>query len=126
MTDAGVSNELDTASAGRTLGAAGWGARAAGQLNRTRRPIAQKLRGAAEAIREQAQALFERESISVGVSDAAHGAAERVESSADYLELHDVAQIGRDAVGVVKRNPVPALLAAAAVGYLLGRALRKN
>ena len=109
---------------GKTRGKhSGWAERAAATLNNSRQPIAEKLRGAAEAIQGQAQSLYEGERISEGVSDVAYGAAERVESSAAYLESNDISQIARDAVGVVRRNPLPAMAVAAAVGFLLGRAL---
>lgn len=129
MNNSTVSAELEGESNGKARAhpkAAGWVDRATGRLDQTRRPIARKLRSTAEAIRQQAQSLFERESISEGVSDAVHGAAERVDSSAEYLESHDVSQMARDAAGVIKRNPVPSLLIAIAVGFLCGRALRRS
>jgi ElaB/YqjD/DUF883 family membrane-anchored ribosome-binding protein len=104
----------------------GWGKRAAAKLNRTRKPIADKLRGTAEAIQDQAQSLFENEHISERVSDVAYGAAERMESSAAYLESHEISQMAEDAVGVVRRNPLPAIAVAAAVGFLVGRALARR
>ena len=104
----------------------GWAERAAARLNETRKPIAEKLRGAAEAIQGQARSLYEGEHISEGVSDVAYGAAERVESTADYLESNDISEMARDAVEVVRRNPLPAMAVAAAVGFLLGRALGRR
>jgi ElaB/YqjD/DUF883 family membrane-anchored ribosome-binding protein len=56
----------------------------------------------------------------------AYGAAERVESTADYLESNDISEMARDAVEVVRRNPLPAMAVAAAVGFLLGRALGRR
>lgn len=83
-----------------------WINRAAGKLDQARKPVAEKLHGTADAIRKQAQSLFEQESISEGISDAVHGAADRVESSAAYLDSHDVLDMTRDAADVVKRHPV--------------------
>ena len=104
----------------------GWAERAAAKLNKTRKPIAEKLRGAAGAIQGQAQSLYEGEHISEGVSDVAYGAAERVESSAAYLESNDISQMARDAVEVIRRNPLPAIAVAAALGFLLGGALGRR
>jgi ElaB/YqjD/DUF883 family membrane-anchored ribosome-binding protein len=103
-----------------------WAKRTAAKLNKTRKPIAEKLRGTAEAIQDQAQSLYAGEHISEGVSDVAYGAAERVESSADYLESHDFSQMAEDAMAVVRRNPLPAIAVAAAAGFLLGRALTRR
>jgi hypothetical protein len=103
-----------------------WVNRARGKLDQARKPVAEKLHGTAEAIRKQAQTLFQRESISEGVADAVHGAADRVESSAAYVDSHDVSQMARDAAEVVKRHPGKFLLVAAAVGFVCGRALRRN
>ena len=112
--------------AGAKQTAADWVDRADGKLDQARQPVADKLRGTADAIRQQAQSLFEREGISEGVSDVAHGAADRVESSAAYLESHDVSQMARDVTGVVKRYPLQSLLVAAALGFLCGRAFRSH
>jgi ElaB/YqjD/DUF883 family membrane-anchored ribosome-binding protein len=103
-----------------------WANRAAGRLDQARKPVADKLYGAADSMRKQAQTLFERETISERVSDTVHGAADRAESSAAYLDSHDVAQMARDAVTVVKRHPVQFLLVAAAVGFVFSRTLRRN
>ena len=128
MNDAGVSGGvLESNGKARVQPkVSGWMGRAAGKLDQTRKPIADKLRGTAGAIRDQAQSLFARESISESVSDAAHGAAERVESSAEYLETHDVSEMARDVAGVIRRNPVPSLLIATAIGFFCGRALRRH
>ncbi len=127
MVDQTLPHDVSIGKNGNTHGEhSGWAKRAAAKLNKTRKPIAEKLRGAAEAIQGQAQSLYEGKHISEGVSDVAHGAAERMESSAAYLESNDISQIGRDAAGVVRRNPLPAIAVAAAVGFLLGRALGRR
>ncbi len=100
--------------------------RAAGRVDRARRPVAERLHGMANGIRARAQSLFERERISESVSDAAHGAADTVDSSAAYLDSHDVSAIGQDIVKVVRQHPVKFLVAAAAVGFMCGRALRRH
>jgi len=106
--------------------AGSWLGRAGGKLDQARQPVADKLHGTAEALREQAQTLFEQETISETVADFAQGAADRIASSADYLESRDVAQIAGDMGAIVRRNPVPALLIAATLGFLFGRAFRRG
>ena len=103
-----------------------WADRAAGKLDAARQPVADKLHGAANAVRGNAERLYDSEGVSEGVSDVAHSAADRIESSATYLESHDVRQIAQDLVAVVKRYPTQSLLIAGAVGFLCGRAFRSN
>jgi DUF883 C-terminal glycine zipper region len=127
MVDQTLPGDASIGKNGKTQGKqSGWVERAAAKLNKARKPIAEKLRGAAEAIQGQAQSLYEGEYISEGVSDVAYGAAERVESSAAYLESNDFSQMARGAMEVVRRNPLPAIAVAAAVGFLLGRALGRR
>ena len=127
MVDQALPRDAGTGKNGKTQGKKnGWAERAAARLNKTRKPIAEKLRGAAEAIQGQAQSLYEGERISEGVSDVAYGAAERVESSAAYLESNDISQMAKDAAEVVRRNPLPAIAVAVAIGFLLGRSLGRR
>lgn len=61
-------------------------------------------------------------------SEVADTVAEKVgrarETTASYLQEHDFNQIGQDVTNVYRRYPVQTLIAAAAVGYLIGRARR--
>jgi ElaB/YqjD/DUF883 family membrane-anchored ribosome-binding protein len=85
--------------------------KAANRVDATRQPIADKLHGAAGAIRDQAQG-------------AAKTAADKLDSSATYIESHDTQQMLQDLVGIVKRHPAQSLLLAGAVGFLVARAFR--
>lgn len=60
------------------------------------------------------------------VASAAHSTADAVSHGADYLRAHDVETMMGDLVDVIRRNPGPALLGAAALGFLLGRALSRD
>jgi ElaB/YqjD/DUF883 family membrane-anchored ribosome-binding protein len=60
------------------------------------------------------------------VASAAHSAADAVTYGADYLRANDVQTMMSDVVDVIRRNPGPALLGAAALGFLLGRALSRD
>jgi hypothetical protein len=50
--------------------------------------------------------------------------ADCVEASGHYIKEHGLSGIGEDLTGVVRRNPIPAILACVAVGYLIARATR--
>ena len=60
------------------------------------------------------------------VASAAHHAAAAVHSGAEYLRAHDVETMMSDLKDVVRRNPGLALLGAAALGLILGRALSRD
>ena len=60
------------------------------------------------------------------VASAAHHAADAVHSGAEYLRAHDVETMMGDLMGAVRRNPGLALLGAAALGLILGRALSRD
>jgi hypothetical protein len=96
--------------------------KAANRVDATRQPIADKLHGAAGAIRDQAQGLAAGEGL-VGVAKTA---ADKLDSSAAYIESHDTQQMMQDLVGIVKRHPAQSLLLAGAVGFLVARAFRSE
>jgi ElaB/YqjD/DUF883 family membrane-anchored ribosome-binding protein len=60
------------------------------------------------------------------VASAAHGAADAVTYGAGYLRENDVRTMLSDIVEVIRRNPGPSLLGAAALGFMLGRALSRD
>jgi ElaB/YqjD/DUF883 family membrane-anchored ribosome-binding protein len=60
------------------------------------------------------------------VNRAATSAADRLETTAEYVRTHDVDSMLSDAQSLVKRNPGLALLAAAAFGFLVGRTLSRD
>jgi ElaB/YqjD/DUF883 family membrane-anchored ribosome-binding protein len=57
---------------------------------------------------------------------AAHRVADGMEATASYLREHDFADMRDDLINVCKRHPVQALLSAVAVGFLLGRSVRRQ
>ena len=79
--------------------------------------------GAAAGLDTVASTLHER---SDRMASAGHSAADAVSHGADYLRAHDVETMMGDLVDVIRRNPGPALLGAAALGFLLGRALSRD
>ena len=115
--------ELATSGVGKVKQQAGELAdKATSKVDSARQPIADKLYGAAGAIRDQAQSMGAGET----VSGAAQTAADKLESSASYLESHDAKQMVQDLISVVKRHPTQSLLLAGAVGFLVARAFRAD
>lgn len=60
------------------------------------------------------------------VREFARAAADRLSTTADYVREHDISRMRGDVETLVKNNPGPALLIAAACGFLLGRALIRD
>ena len=60
------------------------------------------------------------------VHNAAEPVANALESSGRYLEEKGLAGIGTDVTELIRRNPIPALLLAVGVGYLLASATRSR
>ena len=56
----------------------------------------------------------------------AHTAADKLEATADYVREHDVKDMISDVERFVKDHPSQSLIAAAAVGFLVGRAFRRE
>jgi ElaB/YqjD/DUF883 family membrane-anchored ribosome-binding protein len=55
----------------------------------------------------------------------AHKAAETLGTTAGYLRSHDLHEMMCDAEEAARRKPVPTLIGAAALGFLLGAFLRR-
>lgn len=60
------------------------------------------------------------------VNRAASAAANRLTTTADYVRSHNVNRMVSDVESLVKNNPGPTLLVAAAFGFLVGRAMRND
>ncbi len=59
-------------------------------------------------------------------ANLAHAAADKLASTADYIRGHDMSAMFDDVKAVAKRNPVPSLLVAAAIGFLLAKAFSRD
>lgn len=97
------------------------GRQAVGKVDEKRGPAADALDSAASTLHEKAEDLPGGET----VRNVAHSAAEKLESTAGYIREHDVRAMFSDVEDIVKRNPGPSLLIAAAIGFLVGRAFRE-
>ena len=60
------------------------------------------------------------------VASAAHHAADAVHHGAEYLRANDVETMVGDLMDAVRRNPGPALLGAAALGFVLASVLSRD
>ena len=79
--------------------------------------------GAAAGLESVASTLHERGD---RVASAAHSAADAVDYGAEYLRDNDVQTMMSDLMEVIRRNPGPSLIGAAALGFILGRALSRD
>ena len=98
------------------------GRTAAGTIDENRGAAASGLDKAASALHENAENLPG----GAKVSSLAHATAEKLSSTAGYVREHDVNRMMADVEMLVKNNPGPSLLAAAAIGFLVGRAFSGN
>jgi ElaB/YqjD/DUF883 family membrane-anchored ribosome-binding protein len=92
------------------------------KIDQSRAPAADKLQGAASALHDSAGSLPGGER----VAGAVHSAADTVQATADYVREHDVQDMITGIGDFVRRYPGRSLLAAAAVGFLVGRSFRSD
>jgi ElaB/YqjD/DUF883 family membrane-anchored ribosome-binding protein len=98
------------------------GRAAADRIDDNRDAAASGLDRAASALHEKAESLPGGEK----VTNFAHTAADKLNSTADYVREHDVRRMIGDVETIVKDNPGPSLLIAAALGFLVARAFSRN
>ena len=98
------------------------GRTAADKINANRKAAAGSLEKASAAIHEKADHLPGGED----VSNLAHEAAGKLKTTARYVRKRDVNGMLKDLGNGVKNNPGPALVVAAAVGFLVGRGFTSN
>ena len=102
--------------------AAEMGQKVADKLDENRGAAASGLESAASTLREKADTLPGGER----VSNAAHATADAVGVAADYVRENDLRTMMADVQQLVKNNPGPALLTAAALGFLLARTFSRD
>jgi hypothetical protein len=83
-------------------------------IDAQRGPVAVTLDQTASALHQQADK----------VAGVAHATADNLRATADYVRRNDVTGMATDVRDLVRRYPVPAILAAVAVGFLAARVLR--
>jgi ElaB/YqjD/DUF883 family membrane-anchored ribosome-binding protein len=92
-----------------------FGRKAAGSLEHSRESTAKALHKTATSLESGADQF----------SDLGHLAAEKLHATADYVRETDLESIGQDLQGMIKRYPVQSLAAAAVLGFLIARGLRR-
>jgi ElaB/YqjD/DUF883 family membrane-anchored ribosome-binding protein len=92
------------------------------KIDENRGPAADKLQDVAATLQQKAESLPGGEK----VTSLAHDAADKVEATAQYVREHDVHDMMVDLENLVRRHPGQSLIAAAAVGFLLGRAFKND
>jgi len=85
--------------------------------------VDEKRTGAASALESTASGL---RSSGEKVTQWGGVAAEKIEGTAQYLREHDTRRMAGDLEAVVRRNPGPSIMIAAAFGFFLGAALRRD
>jgi hypothetical protein len=88
----------------------------------------QQRENAAEGLGRVASTLHEKaESVPGGpkVVKFTHNIADGMESTASYLREHDFSKMGEDFMNVCRKYPTQSLVAALAIGFLLGRSARR-
>lgn len=98
------------------------GRKAASAIDEKKDALARGIDSAASSLHARAESLPGGEKI----VRAAHTAAEAMEKTAGYLRDQDVNDMLADAQRVIKKHPGATLLTAAAVGFLLARALSRD
>jgi len=93
------------------------GQAAADEIDRRRRAAAAGIKSAAKSLHEKADDLPGGER----VADVAHGAANKLNATGNYIRRRNLTGMSRDVRTVVRDNPVPALIGAAALGFLLAK-----
>ena len=85
------------------------------KLGHTRTSAAEGLNRAASTIRDSGGSQ---------VRNLTDGLANGMESTATYLRDHDFNQMGKDVMNLCRRYPTQSVVAALAVGFLIGRSRR--
>jgi ElaB/YqjD/DUF883 family membrane-anchored ribosome-binding protein len=91
-------------------------------IDQNRGAAASGMESAASALRERADTLPGGEK----VANAAHATANAVGAAADYVRDNDVKTMMADVQQLVRNNPGPALLTAAALGFLIARTFSRD
>ena len=105
-----------------TAKASGVGQMAADKIDERRGAAAGGLDSAANTLHDKADKLPGGEQ----VASAAHTAADALASTAEYVREHDLKSMVADMQSLVKNNPGPALLTAAALGFLIARTFSRD
>jgi ElaB/YqjD/DUF883 family membrane-anchored ribosome-binding protein len=99
-----------------------WGQNAQKAIDRSREPAASTLDSAASKLHQSAEYLPGGEK----VSTLAHQTAAKLQGTADYVRDHDTNAMMKDVEHFVTSHPAQALVAAAVLGFLVGRVFQRD
>jgi hypothetical protein len=116
-----MKESLDDVTSKAKIKAEQWKGSASETVDRQRENIASGLDKAASTLHEKAADIPGGPRAVSGV----HRVADGIGTTASYLHEHDFADMRDDLISVVKKHPVQALVSAAALGFLLGRSVRR-
>jgi ElaB/YqjD/DUF883 family membrane-anchored ribosome-binding protein len=91
--------------------------------------LAHQRENVAESLGRVASAMHENADCVTGgtrAADLTHSVAKGIDSTASYLRDHNFKQMGKDVTNICRRYPTQSVIAAVAVGFLLGRAARRR
>jgi ElaB/YqjD/DUF883 family membrane-anchored ribosome-binding protein len=95
---------------------ADFGRKTVDQIDSQREPVANALNRTASALHTQGE----------NAASVAHSAADRLDSTADYVRQHDLSAMMTDVQDLAKRYPGQVLAVAVGVGFLIGRLFRNS
>jgi hypothetical protein len=121
-TFSGTTEKVSGAASQAYTETSGLGQMAADKVDRSRRAAADGLDSAATALHERADNLPGVQK----VAGAAHTVADALGSTAEYVRTNDLKSMLEDLQQLVKKNPGPALLTAAVLGFLVARTFSRN
>ena len=114
----------DASTMGDAPGVVSAGGHAAAELGRSAARKAEQARQrAADGLESAARSVH---SGADRMASVGHGAGDALASSARYVRDHELRNMFDDVMEVVRNNPGAALVAAAALGFLIGRAVMRN
>jgi hypothetical protein len=113
-----VGDQISDAASTAKTAVSDLGRTAVNTADENRATAARKLDTVASTLRQKADSLGVGETVGA----YARSAADSLSSTADYVRENDVSRMMADLERLVKNNPGPSLVAAAVVGFLVGRA----
>jgi ElaB/YqjD/DUF883 family membrane-anchored ribosome-binding protein len=99
------------------------GRKAVASIDERRAGVADSLEGAARGLHDKADSIVGG---SERVSQVTHEVADKVENASRYIRDKDAKDMLADVESMVRAHPTRSLLAVLAVGWLAGRALRRD
>ena len=115
-TAARMKEEVEGRAAEVKQNVADFGRKAADRIDSQREPVAATLTRTASTLHQQGD----------NAASVAHTTADKVQVAADYVRQNDLKAMMGDVQDLAKRYPGQSLLAAAVVGFLLGRLFRTD